>query len=253
MKKIIHIILEKTPLSVRKVLKQIGFKKPYSIIFNKYDVELHCQREWVNEFKKEEVRTKVNTYWNKYRHLDEIKKTCKFKKNTTVLDVGCGISSVLHFVDGDKYGIDPLGDEYNKIYSYPNDCNIKKGFSEDIQHPDNFFDVVFCTNALDHVTDPVKSIDEIHRVLKPDGFFILAVEIFNKAIKRDNAHPHSFTKEYTHNLIKNKFEVVKTKETKWIGIINYVNGARTGENKEFMLFLKNKKLKKKKINKRKNN
>ncbi|MCK5063073.1 MAG: class I SAM-dependent methyltransferase [Candidatus Aenigmarchaeota archaeon] len=241
MKKIIHIMLEKTPLPVRNLLKRIGFKRPYSLIFNKYDVELHCQREWVKEFKKEDVRKKVLTYWNKYRHLDEIKKTCKFKKNTKVLDVGCGISSVLHFVDGEKYGIDPLGDEYNKIYSYPEDCNIKKGFSEDITYPDDFFDVVLCTNALDHVTDPEKSIEEIQRVLKPDGFFILAVEIFNKATKRDNAHPHSFTKEYTLNLIKDGFKVFETKETKWIGIINYVNGSRKAENKEFMLFLKNKK------------
>jgi ubiquinone/menaquinone biosynthesis C-methylase UbiE len=41
------------------------------------------------------------------------------------------------------------------------------------------FDVVLCNHVLEHVTDDIKAMNEIFRVLKPGGFSILQVPFFN--------------------------------------------------------------------------
>jgi SAM-dependent methyltransferase len=47
----------------------------------------------------------------------------------------------------------------------------------DIQYPDNTFDVVYCSHVLEHVTDDVKAMVELHRVTRPGGWAVLQVPI----------------------------------------------------------------------------
>ena len=42
-----------------------------------------------------------------------------------------------------------------------------------IPFPDNTFDVSFCNHVMEHVTDDIKAMSEIHRVLKPGGWAII--------------------------------------------------------------------------------
>ncbi len=51
--------------------------------------------------------------------------------------------------------------------------NIKVCFAEDLDFQDNFFDIVFSNEVLEHVNDDQKSVDEAWRVLKPGGKFII--------------------------------------------------------------------------------
>ena len=61
---------------------------------------------------------------------------------------------------------------------YPN-LKLKKGFLEDLPLKGNSFGVVICIRTLHHLKNPQKAIQEIYRVLKPGGYFIL--EFANKA------------------------------------------------------------------------
>lgn len=136
--------------------------------------QLECVKKFTTS------KFKILEYWKKYRYLDEICAICKIENIMKILEFGCGISTVLHFVKGERYGINPLANEYKKIYSYPAGINIKKAFGEDITFKEESFDVVFRSNALDHVSDSQKTVNEIHRVLKPRGYFVLIVEVFKK-------------------------------------------------------------------------
>ena len=159
--KLLRRLKKITPGPVKFTLKVLGFGKILSRFWNNYNPELEYQKRLV-----EALRTNssiVLEYWRKYRYLGEINAICKIKDNTKVLDVGCGISTVLHCVDGERYGIDPLAGKYKRIYSYPEGIDITKGSGEEIPFPDEFFDIVFCSSALDHVINPQKTIDETQR------------------------------------------------------------------------------------------
>lgn len=221
------------PTPLKTMLRVSGFGKVVFPFLNKHVAEVAFQAGWAKEF--EANKPKVLEYWMEYRSLDEIKKICMFTDQTRVLDVGCGISSVLHFVDGERYGIDPLADEYTKLYRYPEGIHIRKGDGEGIPFPNGYFDVVFCTNVLDHTTDPQKTIQEIHRVLKPNGHFVLSVEIFEERSKRDPAHPHSLIRQDLHSFLSGRFKDVFERRTPWIGLANYVKGSRKSHNHELIL------------------
>ena len=164
-------------------------------------------------------------YWRKFRYFDKIIKVCKITKGSKVLDVGCGLSSVLHFIEGKRFGVDPLADEYLKLYKYPEDVKIEKGFSEYLPLPNTYFDVVFCSNALDHVTDPKKTISEISRVLKRAGYFVLTVEIFNTKTKRDPAHPQNLSLADVLGLLRSDFSIIFKGTSDWIGVRRYAKGS----------------------------
>lgn len=227
-----------TPRPVRSVLRRLGFQKVLNLVMSKSEGELIFQTAWVDKFK--ENKDKVLEYWRKYRYLDEVRKICKFTPETKVLDVGCGISTVLHYVEGEKYGIDPLADEYLGMYEYPAGISIQKGVGEDIPFPDDFFDVVFCSNVLDHTGDPCRVISEVARVLKDGGYFILTVHIFDSNFKRDPAHPHTFAKENVLSLISDDFQISFERESLGAGLDAHVaeDSAESG-GKELILILKN--------------
>jgi SAM-dependent methyltransferase len=139
----------------------------------KETIELAYQVEWVREFQNN--RSKVLEHWRRYREFDQALTLCDISDSSRILDVGCGISTVLHFLPGERHGVDPLADEYKKLYSYPTGISVQKAFGEELPFPDQYFDVVFCSNVLDHVVDPQRVVQEIRRVLQPDGCLVLTV------------------------------------------------------------------------------
>jgi ubiquinone/menaquinone biosynthesis C-methylase UbiE len=47
----------------------------------------------------------------------------------------------------------------------------------DIQYPDEYFDVIYCSHVMEHVQDDKKAMREFYRVLKSGGWAILLVPI----------------------------------------------------------------------------
>jgi ubiquinone/menaquinone biosynthesis C-methylase UbiE len=210
------------------------FLKRWAIQFvDKGRAEMAFQKGWAKEFAGS--RDRVLEYNRKYRHLDEITTLCGITDDSTVLDVGCGISTILHYVKGRRYGIDPLAELYKEIYAYPPDIAVSEGIGERLGFDDGFFDVVFCTNVIDHVEQPERTMAEIRRVLKDTGYFVLTVDLFEAKTKRDPAHPHSLTHEDITGLLGGNFEVVKEYVSPWIGLRNYVNGELRHDHEELIL------------------
>lgn len=70
----------------------------------------------------------------------------------------------------------PLGDNYLSADLFSARAMVKMDITN-IEYPDQSFDVIYCSQVLEHVQDDRKAIREFCRVLKSDGWAILLVPI----------------------------------------------------------------------------
>ncbi len=96
------------------------------------------------------------------------------KTGDRILDVGVGLGRLLSpFKNLERFGVD-ISLEYLKIAKTKNiTCSLSK--VEELPYKDKLFDIIVCTDVLEHVLDFNKSISEILRVLKPNGYLIIRV------------------------------------------------------------------------------
>lgn len=100
-------------------------------------------------------------------------------QNTKIVTIGGSIGDDLpHVHTKFKIDIDHLAHEYVKILPEIITGNVKhiSGVSEQLPFPNEYADVVYSRNSLDHVVNPIKTLLEINRILKhKEGRFYLLV------------------------------------------------------------------------------
>lgn len=106
----------------------------------------------------------------------------EFYNDKIILDIGCGPRGSLEWADmvKERIGIDPLADQYLKMGAKEHKMSYLKAYVEDIPFPDNYFDIISSFNSLDHVENMELACREISRTLKPDGLFLLLVDIHTR-------------------------------------------------------------------------
>jgi ubiquinone/menaquinone biosynthesis C-methylase UbiE len=129
-------------------------------------------------------------YRRKMQPPDKLIKRSGFKEGMKVLELGCGSGAFTTFVaravgdDGNVFALDiqpeMLEQLQNKLKRTEN-RDIKnivpvEGNAHDLLFEDNYFDLVYTIAVLQEIPDKTKALNEIKRVLKPDG--ILAVTEF---------------------------------------------------------------------------
>lgn len=187
------------------------------------------KKHWVDLFRQPETNAKCREYWVKYRYLNEIIESVNIRPSTRVLDVGCGLSTVLHWIEGERIGVDPLAERYKEVYEYPPEIRIEAAHGESLPFEDSTFDVVFSSNCIDHTNDPTAVIAEVLRVLRSSGWFILTCETFRDDVGRRNAgHPHSMTTEKLRHLLAN-FDIQNHWQSTWYGMRAYALGEEPTE------------------------
>ncbi len=98
-------------------------------------------------------------------------------KGKKVLDMGCGAGRLIELLlmsGADVYAADISENMISTIQKkYPRlktcVCSI-----EDIDFEDNFFDIVLSAFVVVHLRTLTKAFDEVYRVLKPGGHFVLS-------------------------------------------------------------------------------
>jgi len=139
-------------------------------------------------------------------------------RHKTVLEIGCGPKGPINFLPpGKKYGLDPLMDEYLESGCYSKkDVEYIKGKGEKTDFESNFFDIVICYNVLDHCEDPIKTLNEVWRILKKNGVLFLEVHVVKNVgpflvrllNRSDTCHPHHFkARSLKKELIKSNFKI----------------------------------------------
>lgn len=99
--------------------------------------------------------------------------------NKIILDIGCGPRGSLEWASMAKrrIGLDPLAEEYLKLGANQHQMEYICSPSEDIQMKDAECDAVFSFNSLDHVENVDQTLNEIIRITRPGGLFLLLVEV----------------------------------------------------------------------------
>ena len=92
-----------------------------------------------------------------------------------LLDCGCGEGHLLQGVSGDKYGIDTSRSALLKAGERNPDTEFLCGSLEHLPFDDDYFDVVICSEVLEHIRDYRKAVSEILRVTKKAGIMIITV------------------------------------------------------------------------------
>jgi len=119
-------------------------------------------------------------------------------ENKFIIEVGCGLAGIVPFLhNSSAIGIDPLIDEYEKIWNLSND-RVKYIISEiESFESDKKADILICWNVLDHVSDINLTTKKLYDLLKPDGelWFLVNLEdsSFSWRVKKTNhnsAHPY---------------------------------------------------------------
>jgi 2-polyprenyl-6-hydroxyphenyl methylase / 3-demethylubiquinone-9 3-methyltransferase len=147
---------------------------------------LEGDKWWQPDFSLNLIRVVVNPFRVGYakRIIDQLEMNVL---NMSALEVGCGggiLTEEIAKMGFITTGIDPSEQSLTIAEKHSKDNNLKinykTGTGENLPFQNNSFDVVFCCDVLEHVSDLPKVIAEISRVLKSKGIFIY--DTFNRTL-----------------------------------------------------------------------
>jgi ubiquinone/menaquinone biosynthesis C-methylase UbiE len=100
----------------------------------------------------------------------------RFEPNDRILEVGCGAHGLIFAWEGGRrVGVDPLAVDYSALFPWQDRARTIAAFGEQLPFRSASFDVVLCDNVVDHAERPEVIVEEIARVLKPEGILYFTV------------------------------------------------------------------------------
>ena len=96
------------------------------------------------------------------------------KDDTTILDVGCGTGMAAEKLKtfGRVYGIDISLRSIMEARSRLDGVCVSLG--EELPFSNEMFNVIVCTETIEHFINPVTALAEFNKVLKPSGYLIIS-------------------------------------------------------------------------------
>ena len=120
-----------------------------------------------------------------------------------VLDAGCGMGDLLLRIPG--VGVE-IAEPYLEV-SRERGLEVQQGRIEDLPFEDEDFDVVICTDVLEHVVNIHAAVEELLRVLKDGGHIIVRVPD-SEWVGKDERYGFVHLRILDEGTIRALFEVV---------------------------------------------
>ncbi|MBC8462272.1 MAG: class I SAM-dependent methyltransferase [Deltaproteobacteria bacterium] len=128
-------------------------------------------------------RTGLLEYTRRYKEIlhRSILEHVKNRSPCSVLDIGCRWGKDLQRVavmnaDIDIFGVDICSDAIkvaSKKFEKNQNVHLYQAKGEVLPFKDNYFDIIFSSEVIEHIDQVEQFIKEVHRVLKNQGAFII--------------------------------------------------------------------------------
>ena len=139
------------------------------------DENLKKQQELYDEGWRKELKIGKEERGNLQTNLEFLAQAGVLKVNDRVLEIGCGIGSVVfelnrqgHEVTGTDISREAIGYGQNKY----GDIRLEVQAAENLEYNDKSFDVVLSFDLFEHVAATDKHLSEVGRVLRPGGHYL---------------------------------------------------------------------------------
>lgn len=129
-------------------------------------------------------------------------------QKASVLDVGAGTGFYVDAWRNQGYSVAGLDQKLT------NDKVTLKGTMEEIPIWDNMFDIIWACHSFEHTNNPMKTLGEFYRVLKPGGLLLLVIPHYcdREVLGMDKEHKFVLTIAQMYKIMGiNKFKMLETK------------------------------------------
>lgn len=154
--------------------------------------------------KKAKVEGDLSNSHYKYFYTTHFGLEDSYYNNKFILDIGCGPRGSLEWASMASrcVGLDPLAREYLQLGARHHAMEYIDSPSERIPLRNAECDVVCSFNSLDHVQNVEQTLSEIKRVIRPNGLFLLLVEVNHPPTA---CEPHHLSQKKLEELLRPEF------------------------------------------------
>jgi 2-polyprenyl-3-methyl-5-hydroxy-6-metoxy-1,4-benzoquinol methylase len=170
------------------------------------DEDLTKQQEFYDRGWESELEAGKEQRGNLRTNLEFLTETNMLKPNDRILEIGCGIGSIVSELCGQGHDITGT-DISSKAIDYGlkkyGDIKLQVQPAEELQFEDHAFDVVLSFDLFEHIAKVDRHISEVHRLLKENGLYLLQTPnkysnvifetLYHKSLKWRRAHPSLHT------------------------------------------------------------
>jgi SAM-dependent methyltransferase len=147
-------------------------------------------------------------------HTARYRWAASFCDGRRVLDAGCGAGYGAELLNqagaASVVGVDSSDSALSLARSAVTDgVTCELGDITALSHPDDSFDLVVCFEVIEHVEDPEQVLDELRRVLRPDGILLLSSPNRVRYVPGNPHHRHEYTRPELKEALNGRFESVR--------------------------------------------
>ena len=139
------------------------------------DQNLKKQQELYDRGWRKELKAGKEERGNLQTNLEFLAQTDLLKSNDKILEIGCGIGTVVFELSGNGHditGIDISGEAIDYGRKKYDNIRLEVQAAETLPYKDDSFEVVLSFDLFEHIAEIDKHISEVRRVLRPGGYYL---------------------------------------------------------------------------------